>query len=155
MPAESEDHDGDVLIHAILQGLGLITNKEAENLSDEDDMWRKASDGSDASILNAPSNGEQGSPHIGLVRSAMTSPTDASNNYHDQVHQAEQISGYPEQMHSIDGSCLVPTTGWIAELTVVNQSGVDDGTRPVNIFLPAWPGSFTAAAGSYDYSYTY
>ncbi len=174
MPAESEDNDDDVSIHAILQGLGLIRNNEAEDPYDEYDMGHRASGKIHASIPNAPlttlpapahsiltSNlpssfeSEQGSPHTGLVRSTMTSPTDPSNDYHDLLHKAEQILEDPEQMHSMDGSGLVTTTGWMAEQTVVNQSGVDNGTRPVNVFLSAWPGSSTAAGGSYGYSYAY
>ena len=174
MHAESEGNDRDVSIHAILQGLGLITNNEAENPCDEHDMGRRASGGIDAPILNAPSTtvpavarsivtsnlpnsleSKEESPHIGLVRSTTTSPTALSYDYDDRLHQAGQVSEDPEQLHKMDKSGLVPTTGWMTEQTAMNLNGVDDGTRPVNVFLPAWPGTFAGAAGSYDYNYAY
>jgi len=174
-PQHEGDDDSDVSIHAILQGLGLISNHETD--TQQYDLWEtghRRSNEANSFIPSippqdtttpVPSSATESFPsllypdngvlHSGLAGLNSRSCVGRHAGCRDTTNSEEQPDGGISEVRNVDEFNLMGTNGRLVDQVSLKQIKLQDGMRPVEGFLPAWSGTSAAASDSYDYRYTY
>ena len=153
IPLGSETEDGHVSIHAILQGLGLISMQEADRLLHAaDDIDASPTLSSPAQLsqpLTQQTRTETGSVETPTTWSnAIYSKTASPSPLQDQfMHFPTSFSPPSALFHQDDLDALSRRN---IPIPSAEHCRAATWPAPANDFLPAWPGTM---AGAYDSRY--
>lgn len=174
-PQHEGDDDGDVSIHAILQGLGLISNDETD--TPQYDLWetgRRRSNETNSLMSSIPPRDTATLvpslateifpsllyPDNGVLPSGVARFNSRSCVYPhagclDTTNSEERPDGNISEVRNVDEFNLMGMDGRLVDQVSLKHIKLQNGMRPVEGFLPAWSGTSAAASDSYDYRYTY